>query len=188
MNHKIKQAMDNSPIIAAIKDDAGLEKCLACDSDIIFILYGTIVSISDIVDKIKSVGKIAIIHIDLIQGLSPKDIAVDFIHKYTKADGIISTKPSLIHRAKELELFTIMRFFVIDSMAFYNIQKQLQSIHPDVIEILPALMPKIITKICHFSQTPVIAGGLISEKEDVIHMIDAGAICISSTNESVWFL
>lgn len=55
------------------------------------------------------------VHIDLINGLSGKEIAVDFIQKFTRADGIITTKPALIKRARELELSTILRFFVIDS-------------------------------------------------------------------------
>lgn len=59
---------------------------------------------------------------------------------------------------------------------------------PDFIEILPALMPKVISRICDLSPVPVIAGGLISDKEDVMQMIQAGAISISSTNEKVWFL
>ena len=45
-----KDAMDNSPIIAAIKDMAGLKKCLTCDSQVIFILFGDICNIADIVD------------------------------------------------------------------------------------------------------------------------------------------
>ena len=52
-----KDAMDNSPIIAAIKDMAGLEKCLTCDSQVIFILFGDICNITDIVDKVKTAGK-----------------------------------------------------------------------------------------------------------------------------------
>ena len=39
----------------------------------------------------KQAGKMALVHLDLINGLSAKDVAVDFIKKYTKADGIIST-------------------------------------------------------------------------------------------------
>ena len=60
-----KNAMDNSPIIAAIKDMAGLEKCLTCDSQVIFILFGDICNIADIVDKVKAAGKTAMVHIDL---------------------------------------------------------------------------------------------------------------------------
>ncbi len=143
-----RDAMDNSPIIAAIKDMTGLEKCLTCDSQVIFILFGDICNISDIVAKVKSAGKTAMVHIDLINGLSGKEIAVDFIQKFTRADGIITTKPALIKRARELELSTILRFFVIDSMAYSSFEKQLRSVKPDYTEILPALMPKVVSRIC----------------------------------------
>lgn len=148
-----------------------------------------------IVTKIQKSGYImlsncrdAMVHIDLINGLSGKEIAVDFIQKFTRADGIITTKPALIKRARELELSTILRFFVIDSMAYSSIEKQLRSVKPDYIEILPALMPKVVSRICRISKVPVITGGLISDKEDVVSMLNAGAVCISSTNPDVWFL
>lgn len=188
MKKEFKEALEDSPIIAAIKDDTGLQKCLSSDSRVIFILYGDIVSIADIVDTVKSSGKIAMVHLDLITGLSSKEIAVDFIQKYTAADGIITTKPTLIKRAKELGLYTILRLFLIDSMAYENIDRQVKNAKPDLIEVLPALMPKILTKICKASSTPVIAGGLVSDKEDIMALLDAGVTSISSTNENVWFL
>ena len=188
MKKEFKEAIEDSPIIAAIKDDEGLKKCLTSESRVIFILYGDICNIPDIVETVKSSGKIAMVHIDLIAGLSSKEIAVDFIQKYTKADGIITTKPALIKRAKELGLYTILRLFVIDSMAYDSIEKQLRSVKPDYIEILPALMPKVVSRICRLSKVPVITGGLISDKEDVVTMLNAGAVCISSTNPDVWFL
>ena len=188
MNREFKDALEDSPVIAAIKDDNGLKECLKSDIQVVFILYGDICNIADIVDTVKQAGKMALVHLDLINGLSAKDVAVDFIKKYTRADGIISTRPQLIRHAKELSLYTVMRFFVIDSMAYDNIEKQLHAVRPDFIEILPALMPKVISRICDLSLVPVIAGGLISDKEDVMQMIQAGAISISSTNEKVWFL
>ncbi len=188
MNKDIEDAVFSSPIITAIKDDAGLEKSLSCESQVIFILYGDIVSLPEIVEKIKKAGKVAIVHMDLITGLSAKEIAVDFIHKNTAADGIISTKANLIQRGKALGLFTIHRFFMIDSMALNNMKKQLHNCKPDMIEILPALLPKIVTRICKSSPVPVITGGLISDKEDVLAMLNAGAVAISSTNPEVWEL
>ena len=86
------------------------------------------------------------------------------------------------------KLSTILRFFVIDSMAYSSIEKQLRSVKPDYIEILPALMPKVVSRICRIFKVPVITGGLISDKEDVVSMLNAGAVCISSTNPDVWFL
>ena len=188
MKKEFKEALEDSPIIAAIKDDNGLEKCIESDSRIVFILYGDIISISDIVDKVKASGKIAMVHIDLITGLSAKEITVDFLKKYTKADGIITTKPSLIKRAKELELHTILRLFLLDSMAYENIDRQVKNARPDVIEILPAPMPKIVKKVCKLSPIPVIAGGLVSDKEDIMTLLQAGTISVSSTNSNVWFI
>ena len=127
MHSEFMEALENSPVIAAVKDDDGLKKCLETDSSIVFILYGDICNIPQIVETVKSAGKIAMVHVDLIHGLSPKEIAIDFIHQYTKADGIISTKALLIKRAGELGLYTIHRFFVIDSMAYESISKTMRT-------------------------------------------------------------
>ncbi len=188
MKKEFKEALEDSPIITAIKDDAGLEECLASDSRIVFILYGDIISIQDIVEKVKNAGKIAVIHMDLINGLTSKEIAVDFLKKYTKADGIITTKPVLIKYARELGFHTILRLFLLDSMAYESIEKQLKAAKPDAIEVLPAPMPKIVKKVCSLSPIPVIAGGLVSDKEDVVTLLQAGAICISTTDSKVWYL
>lgn len=188
MKKEFKEALEDSPIIAAVKDDAGLKKCLTSESRIIFILYGDICSIADIVTAVKSSGKLAMVHIDLINGFSSKEIIVDFMKQYTTADGIISTKPQLIKRAKELGFYTILRLFMLDSMAYENITCQIKAAKPDLIEVLPALMPKAIAKVCKLSSVPVITGGLVSDKEEVMALLSAGVISISSTNEQVWFL
>ena len=188
MKKEFKEALEDSPIIAAIKDDEGLKKCIESDSCVIFILYGDVITIPDIVSTIKEAGKIAMVHIDLISGLSSKEITVDFLKKYTQADGIITTKPNLIKHAKELGFYTILRLFLIDSMAYENIDRHIKTSKPDVIEVLPALMPKIISKVCRLSPIPVIAGGLVSDKEDIMSILDTGVTSISSTNEKVWFM
>lgn len=188
VNHAFVEAIEASPVIGAVKSIQGLEQCLTSEVGVVFILFGDICNIGELVDRVKSSGKLAMVHMDLIMGLSAKEIAVDFIKKYTRADGIISTKAPLIKRAGELGLYTVQRFFVIDSLAFENIGRQIGAAHPDVIEVLPGLMPKVIkrlTKMCH---VPVIAGGLIGDKEDVMAMLDAGAMAISSTNEQIWFI
>lgn len=188
MDQKLYDTVTDCPVIAAVKDDEGLERCLNSDIQIVFVLYGDILSIPKMVDRIKEKGKIAMVHADLISGLSGKEIAVDFLHQNTKADGIISTKLSLVKRAKELGMATVFRFFVIDSMAFANVKKQYDAAQSDFVEILPGIMPKIITKVTKMVSAPVIAGGLISEKSDIYAAIEAGAISISSTNQNTWFI
>jgi glycerol-3-phosphate responsive antiterminator len=188
MKHTFTKTLEDCPVIAAVKDNEGLEQSLSSESSIVFILYGDILTISDIVNRVKESGRLAMVHVDLILGLSSKEISVDFIKEHTRADGIISTKPMLIKRANELSLYTILRFFVIDSMAYENIKKQCANVKPDCIEILPGIMPKLIKKICNTQGIPVIAGGLISDKEDIMQALDAGAVSISTTNPKVWFM
>lgn len=185
---RFQEILEDCPIIAAVKDAAGLEESLQSDSQIIFLLFGDVCSISRHTDRVKAAGKLAFIHMDLINGLSNKEVAVDFIREYTGADGIISTKPQLVKRAKELHMFGILRIFVIDSIAFGNIGKQCACLTPDAVEILPGLMPKIIRRLCGPVAVPIIAGGLISDKEDVMNALEAGAMAISATNSKVWFM
>ena len=192
MGREFVEAIEAAPIVAAVKDDSGLEMCLTSDVDAVFILYGDICTISDIVAKVKDTGKIAMVHMDLINGLSPRDISTDFIRKYTRADGIITTKSNLITHAKEIGLATVLRHFVLDSMALINIERQSHTSResqPDMIEILPGIIiPKMIRKICSMSRVPVICGGLIQDKEDVMHALKSGAAAISTTSSDVWFM
>lgn len=187
MKDEIMEALEDCPVIAAVKDSEGLAKSLESESRIIFILYGNICDIGDIVSRIKNAGRMAFVHVDLISGLASKEISVDFIRSNTRADSIITTKPALIKRAGDLGMFAILRMFMIDSMAYNSIEKQAAACSPDLIELLPGTMPKVIRRVCDKIKIPVIAGGLIADREDVIHALSAGAVSISTTNSGLWF-
>lgn len=190
MGREFVEKIEASPVIAAVKDDRHLAHCLTTDIDVVFILYGDVCTIPGIVKKIKNAGRIAMVHLDLIAGLAPKEVSVDFIRYRTEADGIITTRANLIRRAKEKGLATVLRFFVLDSMALSNIEKQSQlhySAQPDVIEVLPGvIVPKVMRRICSMSRVPVIAGGLIHDREDVTNMLRSGAVAISTSTPEVW--
>lgn len=106
------EATENCPVIPEIINDEWLEALSESDCDIVYIVYGDICTIPEIVEKVKQAGKMAIVHMDLIVGLSSKEISVDFLKKYTRADGIISMKPAMIKRANDVGLFTIQRFYL----------------------------------------------------------------------------
>lgn len=187
MKQEFYDALMENPIVAAVKDMEGLKKCLELsDVKVVFILFGDICTIGKIVEKAKMAGKQVLVHLDLISGIGTKEVVVDYIKENTKADGIITTRSSHIKRAKDLGICTVLRFFVIDSMAFANVEKQVRQVQPDVIEILPGVMPKVIKRLSGSGRYPVIAGGLIMDREDVVGALDAGAACVSTTNQDVW--
>lgn len=189
MERILWDAVEDNPIIAAVKNMEDLEQCCKLeDIQVIFILFGDVCSITEIVNKVKNAGKISMVHVDLIGGLSAREVAVEFLKKNTEADGIITTKPTLIKKARELSMYTVLRYFLLDSMAYENILAQQHTVHPDFIEVLPGAMPKVIKKLCSEIKVPVIAGGLITDKESVMAALTAGATAVSSTNHNVWKL
>lgn len=118
------ELVEANPVVAAIKDDDGLKRCLESDIDVVFVLYGDVISIRDIVHRLKKGSKTVLVHVDLISGLAPKEVSVDFIRKYTEADGIITTRRNLTEYAKSLGMNTVLRYFMIDSLVLENIKKQ----------------------------------------------------------------
>lgn len=188
MDRRVFQAMECSPIIAAVKNDAGLERVLALESKVVFVLYGDLCGVVEIVRRLHEAGKLAVVHIDLIAGLGNKEAAVDYIHAAAKADGIISTRPAFIKRGRELGLFTVLRLFVFDSLSLENVHRTADAAQPDVIEILPGIMPRVIARIASSIRIPLICGGLIMDKSDVMEALSAGAAAVSTTSETVWNL
>ena len=184
LREKLLDLFMDAPIAAAAKSFQELEQSLESDSSVVFILFGDICSIGAIVELVKQKDKVAVVHMDLIDGLAAREAGVDFIKTQTRADGIISTKASLIRYA----LLTIQRYFLLDSRGMENILASKQHSSADFLEVLPGVMPKIIRQLARECDKPIIAGGLIRDKEDVVGALSAGAVAISSTNPDVWFL
>ncbi|MBQ3085664.1 MAG: glycerol-3-phosphate responsive antiterminator [Clostridia bacterium] len=186
MKRELLKYFEEVPIVAAAKSEAELEECLQSSSKVIFLLFGDVCNIASLVEQVKAAGKIAIVHLDLVDGLAPKDVSVDFLAVHTKADGIISTKSSVIRYAHQKGLITIQRYFLLDSIVLGNIEKNTSA--ADFLEVLPGVMPKIIRHLAEIVDKPIIAGGMIRDKEDVVGALSAGAVAISSTNRNVWFI
>lgn len=187
MNEKLKlfvEAIQDAPVIAAVKDDQGLERALTSDCTVVFLLYGTILNIREPVQRIKEAGKLAFVHIDLVEGMSAKDISAEYIASRTQTDGIISTHPNLIRRARELGLLAIQRFFMLDSLSFANVLRQ--SSNADVVDVLPGAITSVISHLVREVHQPLIASGLLLEKSDVVAALSAGASAVSTTSERLW--
>jgi glycerol uptake operon antiterminator len=67
-------------------------------------------------------------------------------------------------------------------MSLINIEKQLPLDYADAVEILPGVIPRVIRRIVKIINKPVIAGGLVVDKEDVRRALEAGAVSVSSSN------
>lgn len=178
MRHPMMSVLEQNPVLPAVKDAGRLEACLAQPAGVVFLLCGDILNIDRLIDRVHQAGKYAVVHADLVAGLAPREIAVDFLHR-CGADGIISTRPMLLRRGRELGLLTVLRVFAIDSKAVSNLGRETEGGMPDVIEILPGTLCKVLRRLSRELPVPLIAGGLLSDKADVLAALGAGALCVS---------
>ncbi len=182
----LKETLLENPVIGAIKSQADLEKVLQSNNSIVFVLYGDIMSISVICKKLAAEGKTVFIHLDLIEGLKADRRGIDFIKKYAAPYGVISTKTSNIKYAKQIGLKTVLRIFALDSLSLATGIKNINDTKPDAVEVMPGVANKIIASINENNPVPVIAGGLIQTKKDIMDALSSGAIAISTTKKNLW--
>lgn len=184
--HNIKEILERNPIIPALKNDVNLEEAIKNNSEIVFVIMSNILNIKKIVARLKEAKKIVYVHVDMVDGLSSSNNGVEFIMQEIQPDGIITTKHNIVNFAVKNNINVIQRFFILDSFSLQNTITHIKENSPNAVEILPGLMPKIIKRISSSLRIPVITGGLIEEKEDIINALGAGAIGISTTNKSIW--
>lgn len=182
----IEETLLLHPVIASIKDQDGLNAVMDVYCPVVFVLFGSVLNISENVKKLKDAGRTVFVDIDLIDGFSNNPVVVDFLKGQTLADGILSSKAAMVKYAKSLGFFAIHRIFLVDSFSYNNLPKQVKLSGADAIEILPGCMPRVISWVREDTDLPLIAGGLVCDKEDVISALGAGAIAIASSNRQVW--
>ncbi len=125
-------------------------------------------------EKVRKAGKLPVVHLDLVAGLSPREEAVRYLREKTAAGGIITTKANLILCAQHMGLGTIQRVFMLDGMALKTM-------------ILPGVLDgRVLRRIGNELDIPFICGGLIHDREDVMNALNAGALAVSSSSPTVW--
>lgn len=176
----------SSPIIAAIREIDDVDIALSKDIGCIFLLTGSILNIKYVVKHIKKAKKRAFLHIDFIEGIGKDSEGTKFVVEEICPDGIITTRSNLAVCARNLGVFTIQRFFILDSLAVDTAERAIRQTKPDAIEILPGIMPKTIGRMADLVQTPIIAGGLVETKEEMEQSLASGAIAVSTSQKSLW--
>jgi len=126
------------------------------------------------------------LHVEKIAGLSYDREGIKFIANYVKPTGIVTTKNSLIKLAKKFNLLTIQRLFLIDTDAFKNGITSVIENQPDAVEIMPARIPQLVKELSSKIDVPVITGGLLENREQMLEALNAGARAVSTGNPQLW--
>nr|WP_255548238.1 glycerol-3-phosphate responsive antiterminator [Planococcus beijingensis] len=173
------------PVLRNMKE---FERLLKSDHEYIIFLEIRLAQLKQLVQVAKKAKKKVILHVDLIQGLKTDSYGFEYLVREVKPDGIVSTRSNVIALAKKNNLMTIQRLFLLDSQALEHNINLINQVKPDYIEILPGIIPSVIKEVFDKTGIPVIAGGLIRTKEDILLAYDGGAKAISTSQPELWEL
>lgn len=175
-------------MIASIKEPKQIELALSLRNQLsgVFLLTGHIGVIKGYVDLFKNHDVPVFLHLEKIGGLCTDPYGLDYLAKVIKPTGIITTKTNVVKVAKQMGLFTIQRFFLVDTEGLENISKSLRQFEPDIIEVMPARIPEMIGEIKKFTSLPIITGGLLFERSHTMECLRHGATAVSSSKSELW--
>ena len=125
-------------------------------------------------------------HMDLINGIHNNEYGTEYICQEFKPYGLISTKGSVIQKAKQNGVLAIQRMFLIDSHGLKKTMALIQKVDPDYVEVLPGIVPRIIRELKEKIDIPLFAGGLIRSPQDVEEALRAGAAAITTSDKDLW--
>lgn len=177
--------MDTGKVIAAVRTDEDLLLAAESSVKIIFYLAPNILTLKNVLDFAHLKGKKLFVHQDLAEGIGKDKSGVLYL-KSLGVDGIISTRVSIIKLAHEAGLFTVQRFFTMDSHSIDTTVEGVKASKADMIEIMPGVVTKTIKMLKEKIKEPVIAGGLIESEEEAQAAWSAGATAISTGNKTLW--
>ncbi|MBQ7841259.1 MAG: glycerol-3-phosphate responsive antiterminator [Lachnospiraceae bacterium] len=172
-------------IIAAIRNARDLEMAKRSRITMIFCLNASILTLEELVKTAHEAGKKIYVHMDLVEGIGKDKPGLEYV-KQKGVDGIISTRVSLIKAAREVGLFTVQRFFIVDSQAVGTALEYIKASKPDMIEVMPGTVTKVIADLKNKIDIPIIAGGLIETKQEVDAALVNGAAAVSTSRQELW--
>ena len=182
-----EELLGGGAIISATRSDEDFLRALTCEPKVIFDLYPDLMNVSAKAKKAHEANKKYFLHMDLAKGVGKDESGMRFLRR-VGVDGIISTKVSIIKLAKECGITTVQRFFVVDSQSVHTSLESIKTSKPDMVEIMPGTVCKVIERVSKLTSTPIIAGGLVETEDEAREAVGSGALAVSTGNYELWSL
>ena len=122
---------------------------------------------------------IALLHLELLRGISADEAGCEFACQRLGADGIISTRPKVVETAKKNKKLAVFRLFLIDSRSLSRGIALCRSLEPDYVELLPGIACGILPEIQKQIRMPIMCGGLLRSAEQIKACFQAGACAVT---------
>ncbi|TSB45260.1 glycerol-3-phosphate responsive antiterminator [Alkalicoccobacillus porphyridii] len=177
---------DGQTILPAIKKMKDFEKVLESNYTYIVILDLHISQLVVVSKYAKAKKKKLLLHADMIQGLKSDKYAAEFLCQTVRPAGLISTRADVLKTAKKNGLLAIQRLFLLDTIALETSYRLADKVQPDLIEVLPGVVPDLIKRVQTATGISIITGGLIESKDEIDRALASGAHAITTSRQELW--
>lgn len=173
------------PCCAAVVSANYLEGALASEAAIVFVLRGDGLELREAISRIHAAGKLAAIHLDLVDGLAADAHGVAWLAR-SGADAIITSHGRLVPAIRREGCLAIHRVLLSRRGHLDSAMKAAAKAAPDILEVLPGILLPSITQLLPRLGIPVLAGGFIRDVGDVRAVMAAGARGVTTSQAELW--
>lgn len=184
---QLADALHQHPIIAAVRDEKGLEAALASPVRVIFLLASSILQVGAVGRRVREAGKLLFVHLDFVEGLGRDEAALEYLAQGARPAGVITTRSGLVHAARRAGVLPVQRLFLLDSQSVHTGIEAARASKAEVVEVLPGIVPRAVRAIkAQLPHTLIIAGGLVRSAKEVSRALEAGAAGVSTGAAALW--
>jgi|GEM_PF-322636 glycerol uptake operon antiterminator len=189
MHKSVRVLLERSRIIPAIRSSEFLPAAIASPALVVSLLYGSPLTIGDVVGKLRYAGKLPLANLNLLTGFAQDADAVSLLVKLGVA-GIVSTRQSALRAAQSQGIIAVQRTFAVDTIALHNITRALHHFVPHALELLPAVAAPLAMPPLRAStpDLPVIATGLVNSPRQVDEFVRHGITAVATSSTTLWIL
>src|SRR5438552_1876641 len=171
---------------AAVKLDDDLEAALHSRPGVVFVLRGNGLELAPVVQRIHAAGRLAAVHLDLVDGLSTDAAGVRWLVR-CGVDAIISSQGQAVSCARAEGAVAIQRVLCSTRGALELGLAAVSRAQPDIVELLPGvILPEVADLVLPRLSVPLLAGGFIRDAAAVRAALAAGAMAVTTSERALW--
>lgn len=182
----LHQDLLEDPIIHSVVTDGELEFFLdGTDHKWACLKNCDINTLEEVLSRIRSRGKRALLHLDSIKGVARDREGIEYLQAIG-VEAVVAMRSQHIADIRHVGMDAVLGSFLIDSSAILQTVKNLKAAAPDAALIMPMTVPCRVYDRIRKTGLPILAGGMGLEPQYVQYALDAGASgCIVTDRKSL---
>ena len=174
-----------SPCCAAITSDRVIDAALASRVAILFVLRTDGLALEPLIDRIHRAGKLAAVHLDLVDGLRADRAAVRWLAR-AGVDAVISSRGQLMQAVQREGMVAIHRLLLVRHSLLESGFAAVSRSGADIVEVLPGAILPDVRSLLPALRVPLLAGGFIRTEEQARAALAAGAAAVTTSTQHLW--